>query len=178
MLWNIRVIKIQSDVKRNIFIVSLSLSSKDFEIYKMCQDKRKVIDDEISFDGDNTSIHMQSRLIPEAKPKASPVDDTDSTKEARGSSERRAGDDAFHKSIHPRIQVLRISSLARSRSSTLGITPPYCPGGPPLIRSVGVDQADDYLQAPSGRQPSPLRNLALSNYSRSGDRRYDSPISI
>lgn len=73
---------------------------------------------------------------------------------------------------NPRVQFLRISSLARTRRGIQGVTPPYDPAGPSLLREIHDSTAVD--NPGTLRKPSPLRYLALSNPHTSVNARYDS----
>jgi len=81
---------------------------------------------------------------------------------------------AFQQYTNPRVQFLRLSSLASTRRGVQGLTPPYQPAAPSLLRPVDIGPVDEH----GGlfdffRRTSPLRNLALSNYSLSVNPRFE-----
>lgn len=73
-----------------------------------------------------------------------------------------------------RVRFLRISAAAQTRRGINGITPPFCPLGPPLQRVVLDDTDENPPVSVTIRQQSPLRNLAFTNVAQSFHSRYDS----
>lgn len=75
-----------------------------------------------------------------------------------------AAGNSTRQSLNPRIQFLRLSAIVRGRVGAVGATPPYQPVPPSLYRSLSFDQEENFGILPKERTPSPLCNLALSNY--------------
>ena len=127
-----------------------------------------------------TSTLMQDRFSSEAESRLNLVGDIDAISEDISESRRPAPTTSSDTSksqqaSNPRVQVLRLASIARSnKRGTPGATPPFLPAAPSLFR---FDQAEiESVPVPGVRKPSPLRNLTLSNYSTSVNSRYDSEI--
>ena len=127
---------------------------------------------------------MQSRFSVEAPTSLEFIGDTDDIEESKPSSPSNeqadsAEKDPFNRVSHPRVQFIRLTSVARTGRGTPGTTPPFQPAAPSLFRSVDPDQLNEPAPTVIARDPSPLRTLALSNYSSTVGQRYDSsPLEI
>lgn len=64
---------------------------------------------------------------------------------------------------HWRVQFIKLSTAADSNRGRPGVTPPYCPAGPPLYRETFEDDEEPIVE-PLFRNKSPLRNLIYSHH--------------
>ena len=124
-----------------------------------------------------TSTFMQNSFSLEANSRLNLVGDIDAISEGSSESlvpaQTTTPDSGRSKQAsNPRVQVLRLASIARrEQRGAPGTTPPFLPEAPSLLR---FDQEEASVRIPGVRKPSPLRNLTLSNYSTSVNSRYDS----
>ena len=124
-----------------------------------------------------TSTFMRNNFSAEAESRLNLVGDVDAIEEGCSATllpVQIASSDVSRskQASNPRVQVLRLASIARrEQRGTPGATPPFLPEAPSLLR---FDQDEESVRVPGLRKPSPLRNLTLSQYSTSVNSRYDS----
>ena len=128
-----------------------------------------------------TITSMQSRFSVEANTSLENIGGVDDieTSESSPPSNEQAGSadkDPFNRVSHPRVQFIRLTSLARTGRGTPGATPPFQPAAPSLYRPIEPEQSNESAPAVLARDPSPLRHLALSSNAPAAAQRYDSPL--
>lgn len=127
-----------------------------------------------------TSTFMIQSVAYEIRPQISlVVDQEKSDSPSNPGSEAGAASNATtttpQQAKNPRIQFLRLSSTASTARGLPGLTPPYIPAGPSLLRTVLDDESEHKVLVPV-RNRSPLRSLVVSTYSASVNSRYDSGV--
>ena len=121
---------------------------------------------------------MQTRFDSEAFTQVKLIGDIDDINQAGTEAETEGQTSTIPseittKATNPRVQFLRLASAARTRRGPPGAVPPFQPSPPSLLRPV-IEPDEELEISTSIREPSPLRNLALSNYSTSSHRGYES----
>ncbi|ETN46299.1 uncharacterized protein HMPREF1541_00483 [Cyphellophora europaea CBS 101466] len=117
-----------------------------------------------------TTSSMTERFEVEAESQIPLVDDiVDLNTTSHGLPESAPGQSSDRKSensprlAHQRVQFIKLSSIARTVRGYPGATPPFLPAAPSLLRVAASETEGNELLAPP-REPSPLRQVALSNY--------------
>ena len=121
-----------------------------------------------------TPSFMQDRFLQEATSRINLVGDIDDISDSSSGPAiiTTSNIEQSKQASNPRVQVLRLASIARREERSIpGTTPPFQPAAPSLVR---FDQEEESAPVSRARKPSHLRNLTLSNYSTSTKSRYDS----
>ena len=160
----------------------LSKANK-FYIIRRCQDRRADLRRSLfAMEAATISTPMQTHFDSEAYTQIELIGDTDDITQAEAEAVKETQTnptlgESTSKATNPRVQFLRLASAARTRRGPPGAVPPFQPSPPSLLRPV-TEPDEELESATSIREPSPLRNLALSNYSTSSQKGYDSSTSI
>ena len=123
-----------------------------------------------------TTTFMQNRFSSEASSQINLVGDIDAISQNTGDRPESAqapssNIDRPKQASDPRVQSLRLYYIARPDQRNIS-DPPFLPAPPSIHRFEQLE--DSVVPVQSARNPSPLRNLSLSNYSTSVNLRYDS----
>ncbi|RMZ88514.1 hypothetical protein DV736_g4255, partial [Chaetothyriales sp. CBS 134916] len=126
---------------------------------------------------------MQGQPSAYTSPSSEVIRDLNDTEDSKGPSNSDSAqevqvDPFSRRATHPRISSLRLGSQARTARGIPGITPPFQPAAPSLYRPCDPEEPDKPWPISLSFDPSPLRQLAFSNYSIGGRQRMPHAVSM